>query len=86
MALHGSKLGERRADRYIRGIYKTMEKALGDRSIWRKVDHDEISGIFFITYKRHFIFFRESPESGIGIVSILHERMDIPNRLKEDIR
>jgi len=78
--------GEEQADRYIRGIYKAIEKASENKSLWRIVDHEEIRGIFFIKYEHHYIFFRELSEGQLGIVSVLYERMDIPNRLKEDIR
>jgi toxin ParE1/3/4 len=33
--------------------------------------------------KSHLIFYKTSSESEIEIIRILHERMDIENRLKE---
>ena len=42
------------------------------------------SGIWFIRHAHHYLFFRELAEGQIGILSILHESMDLPARLKED--
>ena len=77
--------GEKQADRYVRGLYKTIEITADSKHLWRKVEHKEAKGIFFVRYEHHYIFFRELSEGVLGVVNVLHERMDIPNRLKEDI-
>ncbi len=77
--------GEKQADQYIRGVYKTIEEAAENRNLWRKVNHKETKGIYFVRYEHHYIFFRELSKGRLGVVSVLHERMDIPNRLKEDV-
>ncbi len=76
--------GEKQADKYVRGLYNAFEKASSNRYSWRKVEHEDIKGIFFVRYQHHFIFFRELSKGALGIVNVLHENMDIPNRLKED--
>lgn len=76
--------GEKRADQYIRGLYRAIEKAASSRHLWRKLEHEEIAGIFFVRYEHHYIFFRELEKGVLGVVNVLHENMDIPNRLKED--
>ena len=75
--------GERQADRYVRGLYNTIEEAANSKHLWRKVEHKEVKGIFFVRYQHHYIFFRELSEGVLGVVDVLHERMDIPNRLKD---
>jgi toxin ParE1/3/4 len=40
---------------------------------------------YFSRYERHYLFFRELPSGKIGVMAILHERMDIPVRLHEDL-
>ena len=77
--------GEKQADAYVRGLYEAIEKAADDKYAWRKVEHKEVTGIFFVRYKHHYVFFRELSKGVLGIVNVLHERMDIPNRLQEDI-
>ncbi len=77
--------GENQADSYIRGLHRAMENAAGNRLVWRPVIHDELKGVFFIRYKKHYIFFRELSHGELGILDVLHERMDIPSRLKDMI-
>ena len=51
---------------------------------WRNLMHPKVSGVYFIRYEHHFIFFREFPDKVIGVISILHENMDLPSRLEDD--
>jgi plasmid stabilization system protein ParE len=44
-----------------------------------------VKGIFFIRYEHHYVFFRELSKGVLGVVNVLHESMDIPNRLREDL-
>ena len=77
--------GETQADKYIRGLNKAIEKAAYNKYLWRKIAHEEISGIYFVRYEHHYIFFRELSNGVLGVVNVLHENMDIPSRLKEDL-
>ena len=36
-------------------------------------------------YERHFVCWRRLPNDGIGIVTILHERMHQIDRFREDL-
>jgi plasmid stabilization system protein ParE len=44
----------------------------------------ELSGVYFIRHQHHYVFFRELSSGELGVISILHENMDIPARLRED--
>ena len=77
--------GEKKADKYIRGLFEAIDKAASSKYLWRKVAHEEMGDIFFIRYGRHYIFFRELSNGVLGVVNVLHDSMDIPNRLKEDL-
>ena len=77
--------GEKQADKYISRLYKAIEDAASSKYLWRKVEHEEIVGIYFIRNEHHYIFFRELSNGILGIVNVLHENMDIPNCLKEDL-
>ena len=76
--------GEGHVDKYIHGLWKVIEKAATDKYLWRKVEHEKITGIYFVRYEHHYIFFRELSKGVLGAVNVLHERMDIPARLKDD--
>jgi toxin ParE1/3/4 len=76
--------GEDQADKYVRGLVEAANSAQGKRHKWRSVTDEAVSGVFFIRYQHHYVFFRELSDGSLGIISILHESMDIPSRLKED--
>ena len=77
--------GEKQADKYVRGPYRAIEDAGSNKYLWRKVEHEDVKGIFFVCYEHHYVFFRELSKGVLGIVNVLHESMDIPNCLKEDL-
>jgi len=76
--------GEDQADKYVRGLVGAINAAEGERHRWRPVMDDALHGVFFIRYQHHYVFFRELAKHTLGVISILHENMDIPSRLKED--
>jgi len=76
--------GETQADKYVRGLVEAAERACKARYSWRVVPDENLNEVFFIHHQHHFIFFRELSKGMLGIISILHESMDIPSRLKED--
>ncbi|MBL8819329.1 MAG: type II toxin-antitoxin system RelE/ParE family toxin [Planctomyces sp.] len=76
--------GEEQADKYIRGLVGSIQEAASFRNRWRPVMDAELPGVYFIQYERHFIFFRALPPDAIGVISVLHENMNIPMRLRED--
>ncbi len=76
--------GEEQADRYVRGLVGAIHTAQDRRHQWRRVPDETLIGIFFIRYQHHYLFFRELSSGTLGVISILHENMDIPARLKED--
>ena len=76
--------GEKQADKYIRGLNKAIDNAGRKKFLWRKLEHEDLKGIYFVRYEHHYIFFRELSKETLGVINVLHESMDIPNRLKED--
>jgi plasmid stabilization system protein ParE len=83
--------GRRQAEKYIRGLHAFLAKLAETRALWRPlprslvVPADLKLDAWFARYEHHYVFFRELPE-GIGIISILHERMDLPVRLADDLQ
>ena len=75
---------DKQADGYVDGLIATVQKLASTRDSWRPVKQRRFKGIYFIRYRHHFIFFKVMTDS-LGVISILHENMDLPNRLKEDI-
>jgi plasmid stabilization system protein ParE len=78
------KWGEEQADAYVRGLVAAAHDLRRQRIHWRPVRGDRFPGIWFIRHEHHYLFFRVLSDGDIGIISILHENMDLPARLKED--
>lgn len=82
--------GEAQAVAYITGLHAHLRKLSETKALWRRlpgnlaVPADLNVQAYFNRYERHYLFFRELPSSKIGVMAILHERMDIPVRLHED--
>jgi toxin ParE1/3/4 len=76
--------GEDQADRYVRDLTEAVNAVGGKRHRWRPVMDESLKGVFFFRHQRHYVFFRELSKRMVGVISILHENMDIPSRLRED--
>ena len=76
--------GEEQADKYVRGLVEAINAAQGKRHQWRCVTDEALSGVIFFRHQHHYVFFRELSEGTLGVISIIHENMDIPARLRED--
>ena len=78
------KWGEAQAIRYIEGLHIAIAQAAAGEIPWRRLMHPKLTGVCFIRYESHYIFFRELPNDVVGVISILHENMDLPSRLEDD--
>ncbi len=76
--------GEDQADKYVRSLVDAINKAQDESHRWRPVLDDALRGIYFFRHQHHFIFFRKLSKGALGVISILHEKMDLPSRLRED--
>lgn len=79
-----AKWGEEQADAYVRDLIAAIHSLQGHRHLWRPVADKAMRGVWFVRHQHHYVFFRELPGGVIGVVSILHENMDLPARLKAD--
>ena len=77
--------GDAQADAYIHGLYDAMQQLAQNKMRWRPVPHPRAKGVFVYRYEHHYIFFRQLSAGRIGIITILHESQDLPNRLKNDL-
>lgn len=79
------KWGEEQANRYVTGLYEFLEKNALCQELWKKIDYENMEDIYYCKYKKHFIFFKKLSGQGLGVISILHEKMNIPTQLKNDL-
>lgn len=77
--------GEKQSDKYIDGLYTAFKNVCEDPSSWRKVRGKRFAGIFFFRYQKHVVFFKQLKSGDVGIISVLHENMNLPHRLLSDI-
>ena len=83
--------GETQAEKYVKGLHAHLEETANDRNRWRQlpqelsVPTDLDTAVYFSRYEHHYIFFRELSNGILGIMSILHGRMDLPVRLNHDL-
>ena len=81
-----SKWGADQADAYLTELIKIANGLGSQRYSWKQVPEESLSGVFCIRHRHHVLFFRELPEASIGIIAVLHERMDLPARLLNLLR
>ncbi len=75
--------GEAQADTYVNGLFDLLESLPKKKHLWRAVPHDALHGALCASYREHVIFFRQFPSLTLGVIAVLHQSRDIPNRLKE---
>ncbi|WP_038249419.1 type II toxin-antitoxin system RelE/ParE family toxin [Ghiorsea bivora] len=84
--------GEKQAEKYIIGLHHHLQLLSKEKEIWRAlpanlvVPQDLDLKVYFSQYEHHYLFFRELSIGAIGVMTILHEKSDMPVRLCEDLR
>lgn len=78
------KWNEKQADAYVRELVAEIETVMVQRHRWRPVMDESLKGVYFFRHRHRYIFFRELTKKRLGVISVLHEKMDIPARLRED--
>lgn len=74
--------GEEQADKYTLNINDSVQRLCAGELIGRNYNHLKKYSIKFISCQRHFIFYTEGPDN-IFILTVLHDVMDLPIRLKD---
>ena len=78
------QFGPVHADKYLDGAFELFEDIAEKRVTWRRIPEEFGVDGFFTSYKSHFVFWKLRSDGQIAIVAILHQRMDLARRLKED--
>ncbi len=77
--------GEAQADQYIQGLYQALTELHANKILWRPLSDPKFAGVYFFRYKKHVIFFKLLASNAVGILTLLHERSDLPMRLLNDL-
>lgn len=75
---------EPQTDKYVRELIAAVQRLGAKRGSWKPVPDPALKRVFFIKQAHHFIFFKELAVGDIGVITVLHESMDIPFRLRGD--
>ncbi|MCC6690471.1 MAG: type II toxin-antitoxin system RelE/ParE family toxin [Bacteroidia bacterium] len=76
------KWSEKQADKYYKMLLENCQNIAADPTIGKKYDgiRNELWGL---RANRHIIFYRKRIDNQIEITRILHERMDLKNKINE---
>ena len=78
--------GPRQADQYINGLHERLSQLAQDSSLLKRLPEGIDEKVRFFHYGRHYVFVRQAPADlleKIQVLTILHDSMDIPVRLRE---
>ncbi|PWC14068.1 plasmid stabilization protein [Brenneria roseae subsp. roseae] len=78
--------GMPQADRYITGLFEAFSRIETHEVVSRPVPAEFGVEGFFFRYERHVVYWRRLSNGDIGIVTILHERMHLIDRFRENFR
>ena len=78
------QFGPAQADRYLDGAFALFEAIAENRVTWQRIPPEFGVEGFFTRYESHFVFWKLRPDGQVAIVAILHQRMDLARRLRED--
>lgn len=76
--------GEDQADRYIRGLFAAFDRIAAHAFPWRPIPAEYGVKGYFCRHEHHYIYWTVQADGDVAIVTILHERMHLPQRLDED--
>ncbi len=80
------KWGVEQANKYVCEIVAAVESIPSNPHRVKRVRRKGLAAVSYFRHRHHYVFFRTIERDDIGVISILHESMDIPSRLKEDAR
>ncbi len=75
---------EPQAERYIRGLFARFSEIAAKRVAWRPIPAEFGIEGYFCRYGRHVIYWRESADGDVGIVTVLHDRMHQMDQFRQD--
>lgn len=78
------RLGRQRAELYVGGLFEAFGKIEAHAVSSRPVPAEFGVDGYVFHHERHFIYWRRLDNGGIGIVTVLPERMHRMDRFRED--
>ncbi|PNU04267.1 type II toxin-antitoxin system RelE/ParE family toxin [Novosphingobium guangzhouense] len=76
--------GDAQAQAYIRGLFSRFDSIARHDQPWRAIPGDFGVDGFYCRHEHHYVYWRLLGDDMVGIVTILHERMHLMDRFRED--
>lgn len=80
-----TQFGPAQADAYLAGVFALFEDIAEKRITWRRIPAEFGVDGYMARYRSHFVFWKVRTDGQIAIVALLHKRMDLGRRLREDV-
>lgn len=77
--------GPVQADTYLDGAFALFQQIAERKIAWKPIPGEFGVDGFYVKYQSHLIFWKQRPDGQIAIVSVLHQRMDLARRLRDDV-
>lgn len=78
--------GSQQAERYIHSLFQAFDGLATRKTVSRPIPAPFGVDGYFFRHEQHFVYWRRLSNGGIGIVTILHERMHQIERFQEDFK
>ncbi len=78
------KWGDEQADKYVREMVAAIQNIAAESHRGKRVKYKGLQNVSCFRHRHHYVFFRVLERGDIGVISILHENMDLPSRLRDD--
>lgn len=75
--------GQAQAEAYVRGLFDCFDRIARRERVWRAVPAEFGVAGYFCRYEHHYVYWRQLDDA-VGIVTILHERMHLMDRFRDD--
>ena len=75
--------GEEQADKYLSGLFARFEAIVSKEVFWRPVPPEFEVEAWVSRYEHHYIYWKQLEDGRVGIMVVLHERMNQVDRLGE---
>lgn len=76
--------GKERAHRFIAGLFKAFDGIPTHQTRSKPIPAEFGIEGFFFRYESHIVYWRRLSKGGVGIVTILHERIHPIDRFREE--
>ena len=77
--------GVDQADRYITDLFAAFDRIEGHGVASRPIPAEFGVEGFYFRHEHHFVYWRRLSDDDIGVVTILHERMQQTDRFRDDL-